>query len=98
LEDAVTNNPEVLKVRDWYYDKKDWTHVVVKPVRICDKAWVGLNVIILTGAEIGEGVVVAAGSVVTKSVQPWTIVAGNPARVIREIPADVTFSERNDGS
>jgi acetyltransferase-like isoleucine patch superfamily enzyme len=72
-------------VRDWYHNKKDWTNVVVKPVRICDKAWLGLQVIVLKGVEIGEGAVVAAGSVVTKSVPPWTVVAGNPAKVIREI-------------
>jgi acetyltransferase-like isoleucine patch superfamily enzyme len=73
-------------VKDWYHDRKDWSPVVVKPVRINDKAWLGLNVIVLKGVEIGEGAVVAAGSVVTKNVPPWTVVAGNPAKVIREIP------------
>jgi acetyltransferase-like isoleucine patch superfamily enzyme len=72
-------------VKDWYYGKKDWTPVAVKPVRICNKAWLGINVIVLKGVEIGEGAVVAAGSVVTKSVPPWTVSAGNPAKVIREI-------------
>lgn len=75
-------------VKDWYCDRKDWTHVLVKPVRICDKAWLGMNVIVLKGVEIGEGSVVAAGSVVTKNVPPWTVVAGNPAKVIREIPIE----------
>jgi len=75
-------------VKDWYVGKKDWTPVEVKPVKIGNKSWVGLNVIILKGVEIGEGAVVAAGSVVVKSVRAWTIVAGNPARVIREIPVD----------
>jgi acetyltransferase-like isoleucine patch superfamily enzyme len=73
-------------VKNWYFNKKDWTHVLAKPVRIYDKAWLGLNVTILKGVEIGEGAVVAAGSVVTKNVSPWTVVAGNPAREIREIP------------
>jgi acetyltransferase-like isoleucine patch superfamily enzyme len=75
-------------VKAWYNDEKDWTHVAVKPVRILDKSWVGLNVIILKGVEVGEGAVVAAGSVVTKSVPPWTVVAGNPAKVLREIPVE----------
>jgi acetyltransferase-like isoleucine patch superfamily enzyme len=56
-------------------------------VKIEDKAWIGFNASILKGVTIGEGVVVAAGSVVTKSVPAWTVVAGNPARVTREIGA-----------
>jgi acetyltransferase-like isoleucine patch superfamily enzyme len=73
-------------VQDWIQGLKDWSHVTVKPVKIGNKSWIGLNVIVLKGVEIGEGAVVAAGSVVVKSVPPWTVVAGNPAKVIREIP------------
>lgn len=77
-------------VKDWYRgrDKKDWSNVVTNPVRIGNKCWIGMNVIVLKGVEIGEGAIVAAGAVVTKSVPPWTIAAGNPARVIREIPVE----------
>ncbi|HET9417784.1 MAG TPA: acyltransferase [Chthoniobacterales bacterium] len=49
------------------------------PVKICDNVWVGMNAIILKGVTIGENSVVAAGAVVTKSVAPNTVVAGNPA-------------------
>lgn len=48
-------------------------------VRIANRAWIGSNVIILPKVHIGEGAVVAAGSVVTKDVPPYTIVAGIPA-------------------
>ncbi len=54
------------------------------PIRIADRVWIGCRVIILAGVTIGEGSVVAAGSVVTRDVPPGTLVAGNPARVIRE--------------
>jgi acetyltransferase-like isoleucine patch superfamily enzyme len=56
------------------------------PVTIKDSVWIGVNSVILKGVTIGEGAIVGAGSVVTKDVPAWTIVAGNPARVIREIP------------
>ena len=75
-------------VTNWMQGKKDWSHVKTSPVKICDKVWIGFNTIILKGVTIGEGSVVGAGSVVTKDVPPWTIVAGNPAKIIREIPED----------
>jgi acetyltransferase-like isoleucine patch superfamily enzyme len=65
---------------------KVWDCVSVAPVIIEDKVWIGFGCSLLKGVTIGEGAVVGANSVVTKDVPPWTIVAGNPARVIREIP------------
>ena len=53
------------------------------PIEIGDMAWIGSRAIVLPGRRIGEGAVVAAGAVVTKDVEPWTVVAGNPARVIK---------------
>ncbi len=53
-------------------------------VRVCNHAWIGANSILLPGVEIGEGAVVGAGSVVTKSVPAWTVVAGNPAMFIKQ--------------
>jgi acetyltransferase-like isoleucine patch superfamily enzyme len=75
-------------VKDWYKGRyaKDWSNVETKPVKIGNRSWIGVHAILLRGVEIGEGAIVGAGAVVTKSVPPWTIVAGNPATVIREIP------------
>lgn len=67
---------------------KDWSVVRTKPICICDKAWIGMNAIILKGVTIGEGAVVAAGSVVTKDVSSWTVVAGNPACVVKHIESE----------
>lgn len=65
---------------------KYWDAIKVAPVRIENKVWLGFGCSILKGVTIGEGAIVAANSVVTKDVDPWTIVAGNPAKLIREIP------------
>lgn len=75
-------------VKDWYIGKKNWGNVLCSPVKIGNKVWIGFNSIILKGVTIGEGAVIGAGSVVTKDVPPYTVVAGNPARIIREIPPD----------
>ena len=64
---------------------KNWKVVNSKPIIIGDHVWIGMNVLILKGVNIGEGAIVGAGSVVTKDVPAWTLVGGNPARVIRKL-------------
>ncbi|MDQ2832529.1 MAG: sugar O-acetyltransferase [Acidobacteriota bacterium] len=59
--------------------------VIAKPVVIEKNVWIAAGAIILGGVTVGENSVVAAGSVVTRNVPPNTLVAGNPARVIRSI-------------
>ncbi len=56
-----------------------------KSITIGDDVWVGGGVIILPGITIGEHAVVGAGSVVTKDVAPYTVVAGNPAKMVRKL-------------
>jgi len=63
----------------------DQGHHPAKPVKIEKGSWLGAGVIILPGVTIGHNAVVGAGSVVTKSIPPHTLAAGNPARVIRNI-------------
>ena len=65
--------------------RKDWSVVPHAPVRIADKAWIGRRAMVLKGVTIGEGAVVAAGAVVTRDVDPWTVVAGVPAAEIRKL-------------
>ena len=56
-----------------------------KPIQIEDEVWVGAGVIVLQGVTIGRGSVIAAGAVVTKNVEPNTLVGGVPAKFIRMI-------------
>jgi acetyltransferase-like isoleucine patch superfamily enzyme len=56
---------------------------VAKPIAIGNDVWLGTKAVVLAGVQIGDGAVVAAGSVVTRDVPPMTIVAGVPARVVR---------------
>lgn len=64
------------------------------PVTIGDYAWIATRATILPGVSIGEGAVVAAGSVVTKDVAPYTIVAGVPARKVRDRAKDLRYRIR----
>ena len=54
------------------------------PISIGDMAWIGAGAMVLPGRKVGEGAVVAAYSVVTHDVEPWTVVAGNPARFVKK--------------
>lgn len=62
--------------------------VPAKPIRIERNVWIGFDACVLPGVTIGEGSVVGARSVVTQSVPPFTVVAGNPARIIRQLEPD----------
>ena len=66
----------------------------VKAVKIDDYAWIGTRAMILPGVTIGKGAVVAAGAVVTKNVEPYKVVAGVPAKMIKErlLKQDYTYS------
>ena len=67
------------------HDLEQRNVITCKPVHICRKVWIGAGATILPGVTIGENAVVGAGSVVTRDVEPNTIVAGNPAKLIRRI-------------
>ena len=58
------------------------------PIGIGDQAWICADAFVGPGVVVGEGAVVGARAVVTKNVEPWTVVAGNPARFIKKRQLD----------
>lgn len=60
-------------------------------IEIADRVWIGCNVVVLPGVTIGEGAVCCAGCVVTKDVEPWSVVAGIPAKKIGNRPAEQQY-------
>ena len=92
IEDDVFIGHNVTFINDMYprstaaggglQTEADWK---VVPTLIKKGASVGSSTTVLAGVTIGEGAIVGAGAVVTKDVPPWTIVAGNPARILRTI-------------
>ncbi len=97
IEDEVFIGHGVMFINDKYprsateegtlQTEADW---VCTPTLIKKGASIGSNATILCGVTIGEKAIVGAGSVVTRDVPPYTIVAGNPARKLREIPTEST--------
>lgn len=61
----------------------DYSNIISKPIVIKENAWIGFNAIIMKGVTIGRSSIVGAGSVVTKDVPDYAVVAGNPAKIIK---------------
>ncbi len=64
---------------------KEKGNIASAPIRIHDHAWISYGVSVLKGVSVGKGAIVAAGSVVTKDVPEFTVVAGNPAVVVKNL-------------
>jgi acetyltransferase-like isoleucine patch superfamily enzyme len=84
-ENDITTQLQDYRSGKFFIENKNWSVVGTKPITVGANAWIGMNCIILKGVNIGEGAIVGAGSVVTHDVPAWTIVGGNPAKVIRPI-------------
>jgi len=68
--------------------------VTTAPIVIEDESWIGSNSVVLPGVTIGKHCVVAAGSIVIKDVPPWSVVAGNPARIMKQYNPETKLWER----
>jgi maltose O-acetyltransferase len=91
LGNNVNISPEVMILTAYHDpDSPDFAGVE-KPVVIEDYAWLATRAMVLPGVKIGRGAIVAAGAVVTKNVEPYAIVGGNPARVIRQRSSNLTY-------
>jgi acetyltransferase-like isoleucine patch superfamily enzyme len=84
IDDGVMIGPNVKIVTD-NHDFQNRMVLRCKGVHIGKNAWIGANALILPGVTIGENAIVAGGAVVTKNVEPNTIVGGNPAKFIKNV-------------
>ncbi|MGG6491854.1 UNVERIFIED_CONTAM: acyltransferase [Bacteroidetes bacterium 56_B9] len=91
------NHPTAPEIRKemckngFYGDAWRWSHSVHKPVIVGDNVWIGERATILKGVTIGEGSIIGCDSVVTHDVPPYSVAAGNPAKIIKYL------KENSDG-
>lgn len=82
---SLKSDERMNDVLDWKkgWEHKNWNVVESKKIIVNSKCWIGFNSIIMKGVILGKGCIVASGSVVTKSFDPYSLIGGNPAQFIR---------------
>lgn len=71
---------------DYMHDELwTWKYAESKPIVIEDNVWIGRNAVVMKGVTVGRGSIVALGAVVTHDVPPYTVVAGNPAKIVKKL-------------
>lgn len=84
--DPALRRQDAMALAPFLPDRPQRPTIKTKPVVIEDDVWIGMGAVILKGVRIGKGSIVAAGAIVSKDVPPNSIVAGNPAQVVKQIP------------
>jgi acetyltransferase-like isoleucine patch superfamily enzyme len=83
--DTAQRRLDTMALAPFYQHRPPRPPLKTAPVIIADNVWIGMNAIVLKGVTIGENSVVAAGSVVSKSVPANVVVAGNPAVIVKQL-------------
>ncbi len=91
---AVVSQDAVLCTASHDFHRRDFP-LITSPISIGPYAWIAAGAFIGPGVTVGEGAVVGARAVVMKDVPPWTVVAGNPAKVIGQRPRFLTMDEQS---
>lgn len=84
LSKAVSSYPFAIFGQDWANAMKGKTYPVKGNTLVGNDVWIGYGATIMPGVTIGDGAIIATKSVVTKDIEPYTIVGGNPAREVRK--------------
>lgn len=93
LTDAITSYPFAIFGQDWANAMDNKTYPLKGDIVIGNDVWIGYNATILAGVTIGHGAIIAANATVTKDVEPYSIVGGNPAQLIRKRFPDQTIAK-----
>ena len=87
-DNALIGHNVVMATLNHEENPESRANLIAAPIRIGNKVWIGSNATILPGVTIGDGAIIAAGAVVTKDVEEESIVAGVPAKFIRNVKKD----------
>lgn len=93
LTDAISSYPFAIFDEGWKDAMDGKSYPVKGDTIIGNDVWIGYNATIMPGVTIGDGAIIATGSVVTKDVEPYTIVGGNPAKEIKKRFSDEQISK-----
>ncbi len=93
LTDAITSYPFAVFGKDWGNVMEGKSYPNKGDVIIGNDVWIGYNATIMAGVKIGDGAIIAANSNVVKNVEPYNIVGGNPAKLIKKRFSDKTITK-----